>query len=285
MAGDILPNGKLYTPTHAFIRLLQDHDRLQTNYTQNIDNLEGIAGIKPSRLIQCHGSFATASCRKCKHQVPGEAIFANIRAKEIAHCSTCEQAIAAAATQPQPQAQKTKKKKARKFNGRDSSSSSSDSDDNIPTAGVMKPDITFFGEDLPNDFFERFNHTDCDEADLVVVIGTSMQVAPVAKMPDKLAQAGRGDVPCVYIGREPCAHIEFDVQLIGDCDAVVWELARRAGWGLVHEMIPEGGLDLVVEEMEGRGRGDWWRVGRKGGAGGGGEVAADIGADVAAAAV
>jgi NAD-dependent histone deacetylase SIR2 len=104
----------------------------------------------------------------------------------------------------------------------------------------MKPDITFFGEDLPNTFFSRFNSLDSTTADLVVVIGTSMQVAPVAKMPDKLAQAGREDVPCIYIGREPCNHIEFDVQLIGDCDAVVWELARRAGWELRHEMIPVG---------------------------------------------
>jgi NAD-dependent histone deacetylase SIR2 len=134
----------------------------------------------------------------------------------------------------------------------------------------MKPDITFFGEDLPNTFFSRFNSLDCGAADLVVVIGTSMQVAPVAKMPDKLAQAGREDVPCIYIGREPCNHIEFDVQLIGDCDAVVWELARRAGWELRHEMIPVGGLELEVREMEGEKKGRW-TVTRKG-AGGSGVV-------------
>lgn len=95
LAGDILPAGKAYTPTHAFIRALQDQHRLQTNYTQNIDNLEGLAGITPDRLIQCHGSFATASCRKCKHQVPGDTIFASIRAKTVATCGECERKIAA----------------------------------------------------------------------------------------------------------------------------------------------------------------------------------------------
>jgi NAD-dependent histone deacetylase SIR2 len=156
------------------------------------------------------------------------------------------------------------RKKSPKFHyDDDDDSDSSDADDDIPTAGVMKPDITFFGEDLPNDFFSRFNTPDCDAADLVIVIGTSMQVAPVAKMPDKLAQAGREDVPCIYIGREPCNHIEFDVQLIGDCDAVVWELARRAGWELRHEMIPEGGLELEVKVMEGEKKGRW-TVTRKG---------------------
>ena len=264
LAGEILPkDSKAYTPTHAFIRALQDQGRLQTNYTQNIDNLEGFAGITPDRLIQCHGSFATASCRVCAHQIPGESIFADIRAKKIATCAECEKRIAseaAAAAAAPPKPEPTKKKKHHKTRSFDSSSDSNsdDEDDNIPTPGVMKPDITFFGEDLPNDFFTRFNDLDSVSADLILVIGTSMQVAPVAKIPDKIAQAGRGEVPCIYIGREPCRHIEFDVQLIGDCDAVVWELARRAGWELRHEMVPVGGMRLVVEKVEGgEGRGLW----------------------------
>ena len=263
LAGEILPkDSKAYTPTHAFIRALQDQGRLQTNYTQNIDNLEGFAGITPDRLIQCHGSFATASCRKCAHQIPGEAIFNNIRAQKIATCAACEKRIAseAAAGGPPKTAKPTteKHKKVRSFNSSDSSSGSED--DSIPTPGVMKPDITFFGEDLPDTFFTRFNDLDSTTADLIIVIGTSMQVAPVAKIPDKIAQAGRGDVPCIYIGREPCRHIEFDVQLIGDCDAVVWELARRAGWGLKHEMVPKGGMKLTVEAVAGGEGKGWWRV-------------------------
>ena len=97
LAGEILPDQQRYTPTHAFIKLLQDKGKLQTNYTQNIDNLEEVgderyhlctlhttladilllqlAGVDRSKLIQCHGSFATASCRKCKFQVPGHEIF------------------------------------------------------------------------------------------------------------------------------------------------------------------------------------------------------------------
>ena len=245
---------------------------MQTNYTQNIDNLEGLAGISPDRLIQCHGSFATASCRKCKHQVPGETIFASIRAKTVATCGECARKIAAGEPlvsskdggKTAAAAGGAAKKKSPKFHyDDDSSDSSSAAEDDIPTPGVLKPDITFFGEDLPSTFFSRFNTHDLPTADLILVIGTSMQVAPVAKMPDKLAQAGREDVPCVYIGREVCEHIEFDVQLIGDCDGVVWELARRAGWGLGHEMVPEGGWEFEISEMEGGKKGRW-RVSRKG---------------------
>ena len=36
----------------------------------------------------------------------------------------------------------------------------------------MKPDITFFGEPLPDTFFERFSHRDAHEADLVIVVGS-----------------------------------------------------------------------------------------------------------------
>lgn len=35
------------------------------------------------------------------------------------------------------------------------------------------------------------------------------------------------------------SHIEFDIDLVGDCDIVVSELCRRAGWDLTHEMIPK----------------------------------------------
>lgn len=34
--------------------------QLLRNYTQNIDTLESLAGVE--RVLQCHGSFKTASC-------------------------------------------------------------------------------------------------------------------------------------------------------------------------------------------------------------------------------
>ncbi|EME49928.1 hypothetical protein DOTSEDRAFT_68672 [Dothistroma septosporum NZE10] len=226
LAGDILPDQKRYSPTHGFIRLLQDHNRLQTNYTQNIDNLEELAGIERDRIIQCHGSFATASCRKCKHQVKGTEIFADIRAKQVAQCKRCLEAIRSSKLALPPQ----KRSKSKNRN----SSADSDADDDIAQAGIMKPDITFFGEALPNTFFETFTQRDAQETDLVIVIGTSLKVAPVSEMPNFLPKA----VPHIYISRETIKHVEFDIQLLGNCDDVVYELCRRAGWDLKHEMIP-----------------------------------------------
>ncbi|CZT24724.1 related to histone deacetylase SIR2 [Ramularia collo-cygni] len=244
LAGDILPDEKQgISPTHAFIRLLQDKDRLQTNYSQNIDNLEALAGIHDNRLIQCHGSFATASCRRCKVKVPGNEIFAEIRNKEIARCKRCIEEISeTASVSKRPQ-------KRSKLNDSDDSGE----DDDIPQPGVMKPDITFFGEQLPNNFFDRFTDRDAQAADLVIVIGTSLKVAPVSEMPNYLPHV----IPHIYISREAITHVEFDIQLLGDCDDVVFELCRRAGWSLKHDMIPRG---FRTNVMPVEGHGHHWRV-------------------------
>jgi NAD-dependent histone deacetylase SIR2 len=42
--------------------------------------------------------------------------------------------------------------------------------------GPVKPDIVFFGENLPKEFFPVLDSL--DEADLLIVIGTALAVAP-----------------------------------------------------------------------------------------------------------
>ncbi len=232
VAKEIIPDAKRFTPTHAFIKLLQDKGKLLTNYSQNIDNIEGVAGLLPEKLIQCHGSFATASCTKCHAKVPGEEIFPDIRADIIPRCKRCLQNSDTASKKRKRNKNGLVKKKKK---GPWEDSSDEGEAYNMPEAGVMKPDITFFGEALPNTFHERLVNHDKDLVDLVVVIGTSLKVAPVSDVVDFLH-----DVPSIYISREAVRHIYFDIDLLGDCDIVVSELCRQAGWDLKHEMIPEG---------------------------------------------
>jgi NAD-dependent histone deacetylase SIR2 len=196
LAGDIVPDLDRWTPTHEFIRLLQDRDKLLTNYTQNIDNVEANAGIRKDKLIQCHGSWATATCRKCKFNVPGEDIFDAVRAQKPAECKRCLEELAA---------QKPGLKRKRTSNGngaRKKRSSDEDSESDgaydIPQPGIMKPDITFFGEALPDNFFDRLKDVDREKVDLVIVMGTSMKVAPVSEIPNFVPR----DVPQIYISRD-----------------------------------------------------------------------------------
>lgn len=67
----------------------------------------------------------------------------------------------------------------------------------MPNNLCMQPDITFFGEDLPDEFGRRLVHHDRELADLVIVIGTSLKVAPVAEVPGILPR----NIPQIYISR------------------------------------------------------------------------------------
>lgn len=137
VAKDILPSSKKYSPTHAFIRLLQEKDKLLTNFTQNIDNLEGHAGIQPEKLVQCHGSFATATCLECKYKVPCEKIYYDLKAGKVARCDNCIRMI----RQVKPGMKRKRssngstgpKKKRQSYDD-----STDDDDDDIAVAGVMK---------------------------------------------------------------------------------------------------------------------------------------------------
>ncbi|KAL0964225.1 hypothetical protein UPYG_G00321070 [Umbra pygmaea] len=181
-AKEIYPGQFQPSPCHKFISMLDKQGKLLRNYTQNIDTLEQVAGVK--RIIQCHGSFATASCLICKHKVDCEAVRKDIFNQVVPHCPRCP---------------------------------------DIPLA-IMKPDIVFFGENLP-ELFHRAMKQDKDEVDLLIVIGSSLKVRPVALIPTSIPH----DVPQVLINREQLPHLNFDVELLGDCDVIVNELCHRLG--------------------------------------------------------
>ncbi|XP_005795318.2 NAD-dependent protein deacetylase sirtuin-1 [Xiphophorus maculatus] len=181
-AKEIFPGQFQPSPCHRFISMLDKQGKLLRNYTQNIDTLEQVAGVQ--RIIQCHGSFATASCLVCKYKVDCEAIRADILNQVVPRCPRCL---------------------------------------DIPLA-IMKPDIVFFGENLP-ELFHRAMKQDKDEVDLLIVIGSSLKVRPVALIPNSIPH----EVPQVLINREPLPHLNFDVELLGDCDGIINELCHRLG--------------------------------------------------------
>jgi hypothetical protein len=53
------------------------------NYTQNIDTLERVAGLE--RVIECHGSFTTATCLSCRLSVDADNIRQHIMT-QVLHC-------------------------------------------------------------------------------------------------------------------------------------------------------------------------------------------------------
>ncbi|KAI8603647.1 hypothetical protein EDD21DRAFT_368485 [Dissophora ornata] len=236
-AREIFPSNFTPSPSHKFIKLLEDHGKLLRNYTQNIDTLEQKAGIQ--RVLQCHGSFATASCVRCHLQVPGDDIKEAILKQEVAYCRVCQ------SSSPGPNSLKKTS---------DEDDGDSDNDCENDSLAVMKPDIVFFGERLPPAFDDSLDE-DRDRVDLLIVIGSSLKVAPVSDIMHQLPN----NIPQILINRTPITHMEFDVQLLGNCDTIVAELCRMAGWELKHEKLP-GGTSNVPDmdtnmNADGSGRG------------------------------
>ena len=134
----ILPETKKFSPTHAFIKLLQDKGKLLTNFTQNIDNLESHACIAADKLIQCHGSFGTATCQQCGFKVKGDTIHTEIKAGKVPRCEACIRRI----QQIKPLGLKRKRsgnhvhKSKKRHEYEDSTSEEEDEEAEI--AGVMK---------------------------------------------------------------------------------------------------------------------------------------------------
>ena len=99
------------------------------NYTQNIDTLETLAGVK--RVLNCHGSFATASCIQCRRRVPGTDIEEAILSKKVPVCSAC--------CPPESPAPKKKKKQSKKkAEGKWDSQDEDESDGPVFPTGIMK---------------------------------------------------------------------------------------------------------------------------------------------------
>ncbi len=182
------------TRTHAFMRTLQDKNKLLRVYTQNIDGLERKAGV--DRLIECHGTFETASCIDCNSFVSDLHKFRdNVDSKNFPiFCEFCK-------------------------------------------SGLVKPDITFFGESLPEVFYRNCK-SDFEDCDLLIIIGTSLNVAPfnslVSDVGDTVPRllinldpvSGTGFDPLCF--DTPCAYRDIWIQ--GDCDRAIDDLVNRLGW-------------------------------------------------------
>ncbi|KAJ2353723.1 NAD-dependent histone deacetylase sir2 [Coemansia sp. RSA 2618] len=228
-AKELYPYNFTPAPSHAFVKLLEDQGKLLRNYTQNIDTLEHVQGI--TNVLNCHGSFATATCIKCGFKCDGKELEPDIMSKQIAYCPKCND-------RPQAPKHEDSRTVAEMLLGDvptgGSNSDSDDSDDEYGVVrGIMKPDITFFGEKLPDQFDEALL-ADREQADLLLVMGSSLKVAPVSDIMGHLPHA----VPQIVINKTPILHFNFDVQLLGNADDIVAYLARRCGWVLQHERIP-----------------------------------------------
>ena len=108
---------------------------------------------------------------------------------------------------------------------------------------LLSNPTVFFGESLP----DRFHHLlqkDLPKADLLLVMGTSLQVAPVSHIPD-MVSCNR-----VLFNRDMVMRIRkgSDMFVSGDCDETVQSLCDLLGWG---EALLEANSNTTVRKKEG----------------------------------
>jgi NAD-dependent deacetylase sirtuin 2 len=225
LARSLFPTNYNPTPAHFFIKLLEKKGLLLRCYTQNIDTLERQAGIDSELLVEAHGGFGSAHCTRCGKKYSLEYCRERIMDKtdkitndlgEVIPWCLCE-------------------------------------DPNCN--GNVKPDIVFFGENLPTRYFE-LREADLLNADLLIVLGTSLKVSPFNSTMDYCNPAA----PRFLINRERVRMIgeDFsnggfkfdlsdnyrDVELLTDCDEGVFILCELLGWknelvALIQEHIPD----------------------------------------------
>nr|XP_006977246.1 NAD-dependent protein deacetylase sirtuin-3, mitochondrial isoform X1 [Peromyscus maniculatus bairdii] len=185
LAKELYPGHYRPNVTHYFLRLLHDKELLLRLYTQNIDGLERASGIPASKLVEAHGSFASATCTVCRRSFPGEDMWADVMADRLPCCPVC--------------------------------------------TGIVKPDIVFFGEPLPARFL--LHVADFALADLLLILGTSLEVEPFAS----LSEAVQKSVPRLLINRDLVGSFAWssrskDVAQLGDVVQGVERLVDLLGW-------------------------------------------------------
>eukprot|EP00934_Nitzschia_sp_Nitz4_P000386 Nitzschia sp. Nitz4//scaffold10_size219509//151320//152594//NITZ4_001447-RA/size219509-processed-gene-0.89-mRNA-1//1//CDS//3329532977//386//frame0 len=108
--------------------------------------------------------------------------------------------------------------------------------------GFVKPDIVFFGESLPSRFHNLLPK-DVKKADLLLILGTSLQVAPVSMIPDMVR------CPRVLINREKVLSMKHnDLFLEGDCDESIEQLCEKLGW--TEDLIKQNNATKISKKIE-----------------------------------
>ena len=162
-------------PVHHALKKLEDLGILKGIATQNIDMLHQKAGS--THVYEVHGSPILHHCRDCGAAKTFDEIVAMLQPSQPSKPSQPSQP-----TQPSQPSQPSPLPIPR-----------------CPCGGVYKPDITFFGESLPEEAFAAAQEL-AIKADVFLVLGTSLTVFPAAGLPRLTLQAG-GEV--IVVNAQP----------------------------------------------------------------------------------
>ncbi|TNY27705.1 NAD-dependent protein deacetylase [Fulvimonas soli] len=173
--GRALPND-----AHHALRRLEEQERLTLLVTQNVDGLHQRAGSR--RVVDLHGRLDQVRCMACERRFPRQDFQQRLLALNP------DWAALDAADAPDGDAD---------LDGHDFTGFA------VPPCphcgGVFKPDVVFFGENVPRERVQRAMQA-LDEADAMLVVGSSLMVFSGYRFAHAAARAGK-PIAAVNLGR------------------------------------------------------------------------------------
>lgn len=247
---------------HHFMELINRQQRcLHFVYTQNIDGLELVAGLPLKKVIQAHGNMRSAHCCQCKAEYSIEEFAKYAHRHEIWYCQLCNTNTKGGANKETVVTSSSSSivvnhpTTERNLNSnildteevvdipileqpliiegkrtRRSNSTVAKTSDYI-AKNVIKPDIIFFGEKLPKSFHRQLEKI--KESDLVIVMGTSLKVAPFSTLLQNIPKT----TPMVLINRDmptlkSLQEKEKLLFLPGEIESTISLIVDQLGWSL-----------------------------------------------------
>jgi NAD-dependent deacetylase sirtuin 2 len=221
------------TLAHRFVELLHKKTgKLTRLYTQNIDGLEDQCNDLPrDKVVNVHGSMDQAECGMCRNKADFDKFCHDVR--------TCIKDING--TDP------TAPKESRHIPC------------HICGYNTLKPAIVLFKSNLPQRFFELVPQ-DIDDVDLLLVLGTSLKVAPanslVYRVPKTCMRVIVNRDPVgISLGMQYGDFAERDYFASGDIDPILLELMGHLGWLddlkylLDGDKLPESSAELLRKKL------------------------------------
>ncbi len=194
------PNG-----THHALAELEAGGHVHYLVTQNVDGLHRKAGSR--RIVDLHGTLETVGCLECRHRVSRDEMQAMLRAGNP-HWRYDSGKVA-----PDGDVD---------LDGVDFDAF------HVPRcpscAGVLKPDVVFFGESVPRPRVE-FVLNRLRETDALLVVGSSLMVYSGYRFVKAAVALGK-PVAAVNLGRTR-ADAELELKVTGPCELIMPALARR----------------------------------------------------------
>jgi NAD-dependent SIR2 family protein deacetylase len=165
---------------HRALATLESHAHVTLLVTQNVDGLHQAAGSR--NVVDLHGRADVVRCLQCERRTPRDDVQAALveRNPEFAALDAVEAPDSDAA-----------------LDGVDFAAF--DTPACTACGGLLKPDVVFFGERVPPERVQRA-FAALDEADAMLVVGSSLMVYSGYRFAQAAAQAGK-PIAAVNLGR------------------------------------------------------------------------------------